>query len=369
MKIKLLHFIHGLNTGGAETLVKEYLTKIDTTKFDATLLLLNRLNTPYEKIIEKSRIKVIYVDDYLFKRRSFFYRIINYYLRYVVVRKIIRTINPDIIHYHLILSEFVKFSNPKKNTKIFLTVHSEPQAYWGKGKYHKDFLAAKYLVKRYGMCFIALHDKMRLEINNLFGVDNTIVLNNGIDFTRFENVKDKSIIRSELKIPQESFVIGHVGRFSDVKNHNFIVNIFENIVQKKKNAFLLLVGNGELKEKIKNQLLLAGLGNKFLILSDRTDIPDLLNAMDIFVFPSKFEGLGISLIEAQKMKLPCVVSDTVPEFAQVSNLIKWHSLSEPVDVWAESLCNFSVDKIEWQGIENLNMNQIVKQLESIYEQS
>mgnify|MGYP002623809698 CR=1 FL=1 len=354
--------------GGAETLVKEYATKINLSKFDVTLLLLNRLDSPYEKIVSGRNINVIYVSDYLLKSKNFFTRKFNHFLRYFYVKKIIHSVSPDIIHTHIVTNTYIRFAKPKKRTKIFHTVHSEPQAYWGKGKWKKDYRAAKYLVKEYGMRFIALHDKMRLEINELFGVSDTIVLNNGIDFSRFENAKEKSIIRAEIAIPKNAFVLGHIGRFAEVKNHSFVVEIFKILSKKNANAFLLLVGDGVLKTAVEKQLKAEGLFDKCLILSHRTDIPDLLSAMDVFVFPSKYEGLGISLVEAQKMGLPCIVSDTVPKFAQISNLVEWHSLSESAEKWAISICNFSVEKIEWNGLENWDIDLIVKQLEVIYEQ-
>jgi len=363
-KIKILLIIHGLNTGGAETLVKEYALKIDKQKFDISILCWDLYNSPYEELLKKNEIPVVYVGK---KNNTVFWKLLNRFLLPLRIKKTIHNMEPDIIHSHLPINNYVKFAHPKIGTKIFHTVHSEPNAYWGHGKNKKDLKAAKWLVKNYGMQFIALHEKMKDEINDLFNVRNTVVINNGIDFTRFESAKEKLEVRKELEIPEDAFVIGHIGRFLDVKNHEFIVEVFKEVYLKKENAFLLLVGDGILKEKIQTKLEDAGVKGHYLIISNRNDIPDILNAMDVFIFPSKYEGLGIVLIEAQKMRLPSIVSDTVPKYAQVSNLIRWHSLNEPIESWVNSVCNFSIQRVVYNHIEDWNMSQIIKKLEKLYE--
>ena len=175
-----------------------------------------------------------------------------------ITKKIIRKEKPDIIHTHVLLNNYIKFANPSKNAKIFHTVHSEPSRYWPTNK-NKDFKAAKYLVKKYNMKFICLHEKMKNEINEMFNVKDSIVLNNGIDFSKYDNVTDKKIIREKLNIPTDSFVIGHIGRFNKVKNHNFLIDIFNEIFKRNSKAFLLMIGSGEEKDKIKNKLHKLGL--------------------------------------------------------------------------------------------------------------
>ena len=109
-----------------------------------------------------------------------------------------------------------------------------------------------------------------------------------------------------------------------------------------------------------------GLGNCYKILSERTDIPDLLNAMDLFVFPSLSEGLGIAVIEAQKAGVKCVISDAVPDKAIVSNFVKKLKLNLPPEVWAEEIRNFQVDYLEYNGIEDWNMDTVIRSLEKLY---
>ena len=369
--MKIMHFIHGLNTGGAETLVKEYLLNFEKSKFDVILLCLKHENeSPYEKELECNKIKVVYAQDYLpFKKQNLlFEKIVNRMCEYCVVRHIVRKEAPDILHTHLPLNAFVKFARPGCRTVIYHTVHNEPMVLWRKddnGR-RRDFKAAKWLVKKYGMRFIALHDRMRDEVNEMFGVSNTVVLNNGIDVSKFKWARSGDQVRGELKIPQNAFVVGHVGRFSEQKNHEFLVDVFADMKKKRKNAFLLMVGDGSEKKRIEEKLKKARLDDSYLILSNRSDMPDLMATMDIFVFPSRFEGVGVALIEAQEARLPCFVSDNASEYASISNLVVRLSLDDGVNKWTEAILSYGrpekviVEDGDW------DIRKVVKKLERLY---
>ena len=372
-KIKIMQFIHGMSMGGAETLVKDYCLGINKNKFDIVLLCFNNCNSPYDKMLKDAGIKIIYAEDYddIFKKEkcNFFEKVMRKIKLYSVTKKIINKENPDIIHSHILLNLYVLFSLKNKNIKLFHTVHSDVNRYWGKGcsiKNKVDLLAGRILAHKFGQKNIALHNCMANEINDIFKVNNTVVLNNGIDYERFEKANSKDFVRSREGISQEAFVIGHVGRFSEEKNHKFLVQVFSEIYKKIPNAYLLLVGAGELKIQIEQQISKLGLTDRVKILSNRSDVPDLLNAMDLFIFPSKFEGLPVTLVEAQKMGLKCIVSDTVPEYATISNLVKRMSLKESPNLWAEEALNFKVDDIEYYNLEDWDMKNVIKKLENLY---
>ena len=150
----------------------------------------------------------------------------------------------------------------------------------------------------------------------MFKINNTEVIRNGIDFNKFRNVeKTKEEIRRELNIPTDAYVVGQVGRFAYQKNPEFTVEVFNKLLKKKPNSYLLLIGRGKQEEDLRKQVNKLGIDNNVQILIGRDDIPSLLKAMDVFMFPSRFEGLGIVLIEAQVSGLPCVTSDNIPEDA------------------------------------------------------
>jgi glycosyltransferase involved in cell wall biosynthesis len=161
----------------------------------------------------------------------------------------------------------------------------------------------------------------------------------GIDLTPYEQVINPVTVRAELGIPRDAFVIGHVGRFHPQKNHRFLMEIAGEIAQREPQMRLLLVGEGYLQLNIYQQVIQMGLGDRVIFAGSRPDVPRLmLGAMDVFLFPSLHEGLGLVLIEAQAAGLPCIFSDVVPEEADVVKpLLQRLCLSQSATSWAETL--------------------------------
>jgi glycosyltransferase involved in cell wall biosynthesis len=142
-----------------------------------------------------------------------------------------------------------------------------------------------------------------------------------------------------LGIPPDAFAIGHVGRFSQQKNHAFVIDVFSELIKLEPKAFLLLTGDGELRREIEKKVLEVGLSQRVLFLGSRPDVPHLMQGiMDVFLLPSFYEGLPLVLIEAQAAGLPSVVSDVIPEEAAiVKPLVRRVSLSEPAVEWAKAI--------------------------------
>lgn len=159
------------------------------------------------------------------------------------------------------------------------------------------------------------------------------------DLTPFRAVIDPAAVRAELDIPPDAFVVGHVGRFTEQKNHTFIVDIAAEVARREPRMHLLLVGDGPLRPAIEQKVAQVGLADRVVLAGLRLDVPRLmLGAMDVFLFPSLFEGLGLVLIEAQAAGLYCVSSDVVPEEADlVKPLVRRLSLLQPPSVWAEEI--------------------------------
>ena len=367
---KVMHVIHGLNTGGAETLVKNYALKMDKNNFEVVILCFDHYyDSPYEKILEDNDVRVIYVCDYMkfYGSKNPLLKLFNKIEKYLIIKRHVKNEKPDIIHTHLQINRYIKFSKPKKSVSLFHTVHNEPIVLWRRGKFNRrlDFLSTKCLVKKYNMRFIVLHEEMKKEVNKLFHVSNSVVLNNGIDFNCFNGSVNNNL-KKYLKIPNDAFVIGHIGRFTEQKNHSFLVDVFYSMYKKHKNSFLLMIGSGTNKESIERKLDDLGLNGHYLILSNRNDIPDLLSIMDIFVFPSIFEGLGIVLIEAQKMKVPCFISTAVPKNATISNLVTRLSLDLEPSEWAKIIFDYKKPEKIVLDDKDWNMVNVVKKLEDIY---
>ncbi len=364
--VKVIQFIHGLNVGGAETLVKDYALNLNRNLIDLTVLCYEHYDSPYEKILKDAGIKVIYICDemFLYGRKEIWARAINKILFYLKVKNYIHKLNPDVIHTHLILNAYLKFARPKKKTVIFYTQHFQVKRwirYFG-----KDIKALRWLMKHYKVYVIALNNSMKQEIDKVLDTDKTIVMNSGIDVARFSRKVPEDIVKRKIEIPKDAFIVGHVGRFSTVKNHEFLIDIFGEIVKKRENAFLLMVGNGETMETIRKKVRILGLDKRVIILSDRTDVPELMGIMDILIFPSFSEGMPVTLVEAQIVGIRCLVADSVSKEIVFSNLVKYKSLKESKECWADEALSWKNDNVKYYGVDKWDITKIVKKLEGMY---
>ena len=198
--------------------------------------------------------------------------------------------------------------------------------------------------------------------------DDVIIIKNGIDTNEFKfNEKIRNDYRKKLNI-ENKIVYGHVGRFDEQKNHIFLIDVFYEI-QKKQDAVLLLVGTGNLENEIKEKVKQLKIENKVLFLGFRKDISNLLNSIDIFLFPSLYEGLPIAAIESQTSGLPTLVSSGITEEANISN--NFHKINTfNIKDWTKEILNIK-QKDRTNAYENtkekgFDIKTTAKQLEQIY---
>ncbi len=159
-----------------------------------------------------------------------------------------------------------------------------------------------------------------------------------LDLSQFAAPADRPQQRAALGLPMDAFVIGHVGRFSAQKNHRFLVEVAAEVARRIPETRLLLVGVGELQEEIRRLIAEVGLDKRVVFAGSRNDVPSILAAMDVFVFPSLYEGYPLALIEAQAARLPCVISDSITDEADVVKpLIRRLSLARAPDEWADAI--------------------------------
>lgn len=174
--------------------------------------------------------------------------------------------------------------------------------------------------------------------------NNFYVLKNAIDtekFTYIQEVRDR--VRSNLNL-EDKLVFGHVGRFEQQKNHDFLVSVFGEIYDTNKDARLLLIGSGPLEDAIKDKVAKLNLSKVVYFLGIRKDVNELLQAMDVFLFPSFFEGLPVTLIEAQATGLPVVASENITREVQLTDLIQFLEIGNNVKAWSKVALNSSKDK-------------------------
>lgn len=166
--------------------------------------------------------------------------------------------------------------------------------------------------------------------------DHYAVLNNAIDVNRFSyNPSVRNAVRDELGIRQNQLVVGHIGRYTKEKNHEFILKVFSELKKMGSNARLLMIGDGPLHTQIMQAAEQSGLSSDVIFTGVRSDVERLVQAMDVFILPSLYEGLGIVVIEAQVAGLPCCVSDVVPPEAVLTDLVERRPLADGADAWAQ----------------------------------
>jgi len=164
------------------------------------------------------------------------------------------------------------------------------------------------------------------------------IVRNGIEVDKFKYSPEvRETVRNKLKIDSSKFVLGHVGRFNHQKNHFFLLDVFSKVNKEIPETVLILIGDGELRLGIQKKIRDLKLEDKVLLLGVRSDVSDLLQAFDLFIFPSLHEGLPVSLIEAQGAGLPCLISDHISNEVDMGlNLIHYSSLVS-IDVWIKNI--------------------------------
>lgn len=202
-----------------------------------------------------------------------------------------------------------------------------------------------------------------------------IVIKNGIDLDKFRYCEStRKAVRESLKVSNEDFVIGHVGRFSKEKNHEFLVNLFSELSLNNNKLKLLLVGDGDLRKRIHDLVILKGLQDKVIFTGSVDNVQDYMQAMDYFILPSSYEGLGVVAIEAQAAGLPCLLSKGCPIESKVTDLVSFFKLSTNIKLCANMVntirnnkrivyntfvrnAGYSIENLKYQ-LENLYFNNI-----------
>ncbi|MFJ5621687.1 glycosyltransferase family 1 protein [Peribacillus loiseleuriae] len=197
-----------------------------------------------------------------------------------------------------------------------------------------------------------------------------IIIKNGVDLKKFVFKKEiRNKVRRELGISEKSYVVGHVGRFQQMKNHNFLVTVFAEYHKENPNSILILVGDGDLRKTVEQKVRELNLNKVVHFLGIRDDIHELMQAFDVFLFPSLYEGLPVTLIEAQAIGIKCIISDGITREVDLGvGLVKFISLNESLSTWVEELSkriylNNSHEKIIRNGYDIRNTSNW---LESFY---
>ena len=326
--IRVLQVIGSLNMGGSQAMIMNLYRAIDRSKVQFDFVIFHDNERMHEEEITKLGGKVYYIEAFsgknLFKFVRDWKQFLNQHLEY------------KIIHGHVRSVAAIYLAIAKNMGRVTIA-HSHSTSN-GKGilAFIKDCmqLPIRYIADYMFAC--SEEAGKWLFGKNICYKKNFKVIQNAINLEEFNYSLDlRSKYRSELGI-EDKFVIGHVGRFHVSKNHMFLLNVFVEVTKYKENAVLLLVGAGELEDYIRQEIDRLNLQGKVIMLGNRTDIPGLMQSMDIFVFPSIYEGLGIVVIEAQAAGLSCVMSEKIPKEIDVEpKLVTRVPLEGGIKEWAQ----------------------------------
>ena len=323
-------------------------------------------NIPYEEI-EKMGGKVIIIPPYqrLYEYQKELYRIF-------------KENNYKIVHSHISTLSVFPLRIAKKAGVPIRIAHSHSTS--NKKEWKRNLIKniLRPFSKLYANQFFACSE---LSGRWLFGEKafkngKIKIINNAIDLEKFKFNKEKrNEIRKKLKIDENIILVGHIGRFVTQKNHEFLIDVFNEIIKKRKqenfDSKLILIGQGNLKENIIEKIKYLGLQDYVIFTGQTTNVSDYYNAMDIFVLPSLYEGLPVVGIEAQANGLLCEFSTDMTKETKVLNTTKFISLKETAKKWAEIILedykNFKRKNIfEEMTQNNFNIIEEAKKLEKYY---
>lgn len=356
--IRVLQVVTYMGRGGLETMLMNYYRHIDRNKVQFDFLVHRDFEADYDQEIIKLGGKIYHVSRLVPWSRSYRAELKNFFHEHPEYR---------IVHVHQDCLSSVVLQCAKECGVPVRIAHSHNSNQDKNWKY----LIKLHYMKRIPYFATDLFACSKSAGKWMFGGNYFRILNNAIDTDCYRYSKSVDMdVREELELGN-SIVIGHVGRFDPQKNHDFLIDIFCACTKLDSNMKLMLVGDGEGKEKIRQKVRDMNLQDKVIFTGVRSDVSRLMQAMNVFVFPSLYEGLPVTMIEAQASGLPCVISDYVSdECIIIKDLVSSMPLEESPARWAEHIlhqssrkCENYIKKLQERGYD---ISTAAKKLESFY---
>ncbi len=325
-----------LGMDGITSMMVNIQTHIDRTKVNFDYLVIHDEKEPMEdRVLALGSRKMVASTD---KVPS---KILRRLARINEIRKVCKDNNIKIMHYNSDnASDVSNIVGARLGGVKYITIHSHNSWY---GRSGMGTILASIILKPFMSClcntFWGCSESAArfLFPKSIIKSGNYQVIPNGIDLDKFDyDPEARMKIRQKLGIDGK-FVIGHAGRFSQQKNHSFLIDVFKEVHSKDRNTVLLLFGEGELEDDIKNKVNSLNLSDSVRFCGTSTDMNLMYDAMDIFVLPSLFEGLPVVGVEAQASGLKCIFSDNITKEADINGNNIFLSLDLPEDKWAEKI--------------------------------
>lgn len=330
-KVKVAEFVSRLESGGVESMLLNYLGHFSHPEDFDIHIVTQDIND--ERCLQTFRDAGYHIDVVTHKKKSIYKNVVE-------IRHLLQGERFDVVHSHMTLMNFyVLFFASLTGTKLrishshnaFRSPNPLKLVYWS---------VLKPLNKWFANRWFACGREAGIFLFGKHAVDGgkVTILPNAIDLKRFAyNPIARARIRKELGIGDKDFVVGHVGRFMDQKNHKYLIDIFASLVKKRPDSWLILVGTGELEKQMKDYVAERGLRNRVVFVGSVDNVNDYYQAMDVFALPSKFEGLPVVAIEAQAADLPILISTNVDHSCAITDNAKFASVDIAPSTWAAEL--------------------------------
>ena len=341
-KIRILYIANMNSDSGVACFLMNFLREFDMKKLYVDFICWDKREDNFFDEINKIGGRVFLVANY--KKNP---------IRFISdIHTIVKNGNYDVIHGHEAIMSLPALRYGKKYLVPVRIAHSHSV---GMVSALKEFIVkvGRRYFRKYCTDLMACS---QMAGDYLFGKEffeeQGVIVHNAITASRYQfDPVIRQCMREKIGVGNEK-VIGHVGRFNANKNHKFLVEVFNKIVEKELNAKLLLIGDGETMPDIKKEAKKLGIIDQIIFLGVQKNVSEWMQAIDVFVFPSFNEGLGIVLIEAQASGLCCCCSDTIPEEAKCSKNMKFISLNDSPEKWAETILQMECGD-RTCGVENI----------------
>lgn len=358
--IRVLHILQRMEAGGTQALLMNIYRKIDRTKVQFDFLVVYKEKQFYDDEIEKMGghvYKLSFRED--LNLPKFQKDLAGFFAQHHEYK---------IVHCHAYTIGYFCLKAAKKAGIPVRIAHSHSNAAVHDVKLPLKLIMQKLFTIYSTDLFACSEEAGKFAFKGKkFGI-----VQNAIDSQEFiadANIREK--IRKALRV-ESKFVVGHVGRMQPEKNHDFLIDVFAEIKKKKSDAELILVGTGPLEEKVKSKVAEKGLSDCVHFLGNRKDMNRIYQAMDVFVFPSLFEGLGIVAIEAQAAGVPIVCSEGLPPETDITPIYRKLLLSDGAEKWANAALEMAQNPSAHTNMQKyvidagFDMDATAKYMESYY---
>ncbi len=359
-RIRILQVVGGMDRGGAETFLMNVLRNIDRQRFEFIFLCYGDKSFDYSEEVISLGAKIIQTPDV---------KIVGAFKHIANIEKIIKDEKIDIIHAHTAYNSMFSVLAGKK-AGIRRIVHSHTTLSEVSPSLFKKlyFAFSKFIINKLATDYFACGQDAGTSIfynrNKFTVIDNGIVLE---DFYFQQALRTK--LRNELEIPKGFVVILHVGRFEKIKNHEFLIDIYYEYHKQNNKSVLVLIGDGPLRSAMEEKVKSLGIKDSVKFLGKRSDVNQIYNVADLFLFPSIKEGLPVTLVEAQANGLTCLISDSIDKAIRLTDCIEFYGIEQTPSSWAAKIKGLNLHHIDTQAIMSsspYNIRRSIKSIEGKY---